>query len=253
MSTATPETHPELPWGKTDLYGRPFNAKKFRPEKDILGRWKNLRGGRRPLRELFKRKKTMQTATEKTPEPAPSAPVPAAAPETAKPANAEVVDAAELNGPEPKPAEKVSADDAGAARTESEGPKSNSFVPPGDVQPEGAATERMTPERQAAEGVCVMFYTVGAIFVGEDEWIPKKGEHEPLREAWESYFRATGAKQLPAWAAPALAMAVFAQKRLSMPKTQTTIGKIKLWLFNRRARKAGEKISDKIHEVESQK
>ena len=33
---------------EVDSLNRPFDAAKFRPEKDSLGRWKNLRGGRKP-------------------------------------------------------------------------------------------------------------------------------------------------------------------------------------------------------------
>lgn len=114
---------------------------------------------------------------------------------------------------------------------------------PGSAPTAVLAEKIDVPARTAAEGVCALFYTLGAVFIGQEEWLPRDGEHEPLRDAWEHYFHVTGAKEMPAWIAPTFATLAFAQQRLAMPKTQTAVGKIKLWFVNWRARREGRKIA----------
>lgn len=88
------------------------------------------------------------------------------------------------------------------------------------------------PARAAAEGVAVALYTVGALVIDGQEWMPEPGEHEPLVAAWESYFKITGQKEMPPLMAPVMATAIFMGKRFAKPKTRTFFEKIKSWVFN---------------------
>jgi hypothetical protein len=109
-------------------------------------------------------------------------------------------------------------------------------TPAGDPQPSQPAAEAhaqvMPSARAAAEGVAIGLYTVGALVIDGQEWMPEPGEHEPLVQAWESYFKITGTKDTPPWMAPALATAIFMGKRFMKPKTRTFFEKVKAWFFN---------------------
>jgi len=127
---------------------------------------------------------------------------------------------------------------AGAASTPAQeipevGPSETPQVDPQTSQPAAEAHAQIMPSaRAAAEGVAIALYTVGAMVIDGQEWMPEPGEHEPLVQAWESYFKTTGQKEMPPWMAPAMATAIFMGKRLTKPKTRTFFEKIKAWMFN---------------------
>jgi hypothetical protein len=110
--------------------------------------------------------------------------------------------------------------------------------------PDVNAQQMIAKRRAAAQVTAGTFIQVGMAVFG-DEWKPdvsrEFNEVEFLTQATDDYYAATGFKELPPWAALAVAYGSYAVKRLNRPVTQSKIkgwfqaakDKLILWWVNR--------------------
>lgn len=98
-------------------------------------------------------------------------------------------------------------------------------VPP--AEPDPVATD---PAQASATAMVVatMFFSAAQALGGED-FAPSEDERHQVFKAWEAYFLATGAVQLPAWAVPIIATSAYVMPRLSRPAVQERIAKFIRW------------------------
>lgn len=125
------------------------------------------------------------------------------------------------------------------------------------VKVEPSAEEQKSKATAAMLGASA----AGAVFqigiaLGGDEWRPQVNpdvglnEAENLQQAFYEYFMATGKTDLPPAMALTICISGYALPRLSMPKTQSRLGKLRDWIVLKfvtfRARKTVDKTdSDK--------
>lgn len=172
-----------------DSLRRPFDAAKFRPEKDALGRWKNLRGGRKP------------GATARPATPAAGG-TPAATPRPS---------ASYVPPDLPRP---------GAPATPAATPAST---------PAPAAAPIVSPEEYAAtaEGYIALGVPIVGAFVGDEkEWEPDDtAERDRIRAALADYLRAAGVKPTTPLGRFVAVVGGYVWKRLTRPKTAKFIAR----------------------------
>lgn len=219
-----------------DRLGRLFDAVKFRlggdgrPRFDVLGRFVNLRGGRKP--------KNKMSSNETMPaEPAPASP-PSPAPAVTAPAPAVA------QAPEPAP-DFNDVRKALGAMPANDGPA---------AAPDSAAdlAEAMSklPENPTAESLIGIFQTA-LVLVGEEEGILTTLEKEmlrrPLVRVLDKY--SIGANLMPAEIDLALvAIAIFVS-RLQRPKTATWFMKVKAWFIGKFFAAKGDKLASRLRET----
>lgn len=113
------------------------------------------------------------------------------------------------------------------------------------IPPEPEPIDQITV---AAAGAVGLVITAGSL-LGGDEWTPKDNEAANMHGAFERYFRAKGISDLdPKWDLAA-ALLAYAGPRLAMPKTQTTLQKLKAWGINLWYRWQGGRVADRVAEV----
>jgi len=232
------KTNPTAAAGIRDRFGRLFDAMKFRvggdgrPRFDALGRFVNLRGGRKP-------KNKMTTNEIKPAEPAPAvppSPEPAAAPSVTVPPP--------VAAPEPVPA----FDDVKRAlgsMPAGEGVSGPAIDSAGDL----AEAMSKLPENPTAETL-IGIYQTALVLIGQEEGILTALEKEmlrrPLVRVLDKY--AIGANIMPAEVDLALvAIAIFVS-RLQKPKTATAFMKVKAWFVQKFFASQGEKLAHKLRE-----
>jgi hypothetical protein len=199
-----PESKPPGTAMGVDSINRPFDASKFRPEKDILGRWKNLRGGKAKGAVSANRPVDTARKAETAPESQPGGIKPP---------------------PPPQPGASVIPPDEPAPAP----------IPPG--LPPG--TDRYS---LAAETYLFASYSLlDGAFAGKGEWMPDdQAEHDALKGALTGWLRSRQSEDLPPGAVFGLAAIGFAAKRFQRPNTQTRWRiywlYLRAWWGNRAAR-----------------
>lgn len=100
-------------------------------------------------------------------------------------------------------------------------------APPADAPP--GAADRFD---LAAEMYCRAGYSVlDGLFSANGEWLPESdGEHVALRGSLATYLRYKGSDDLPPGFALSLALATYASKRMSRPRTMTRLRLFVYWL-----------------------
>lgn len=176
----TPERpSPAAALPERDSLGRAFDPAKFRPELDRIGRWKNLRGGRKPSANSPSAGERRPHAVAASPaaQPADGAPA-AAAPAQATPPAPEIP----MVGPG--------------------GPPPGAPAPTAETELVGAAPgkTRVAPE-EAAEVACNALYFAIGVLTGEPGEASQSGaSHASLRRSVAAYIEAKKIETTAGWA-----------------------------------------------------
>lgn len=223
-----------------DRLGRIFDALKFRrgpdgqPRFDVLGRFVNLRGGRKKKLPTMETPSPSQPAASSHAENGASGSVtPAATPETTREASPAV--------PPPPP------DFADVKKA------LGSFDPgaePADVAGQAAAlAEEISdlPDNPTAESIIGIIQT-GLVLIGEEEGILTMQEKILLRRPLERVLKKyeIGSNTLPAEVDLALCLLGLVAARLQKPKTATFALKCKAWIMQKFFASKGEKLAAKL-------
>lgn len=139
------------------------------------------------------------------------------------------------------------------------GGQGNSVISQTATGPSASDVQRMQA-RQAGNAAANLLMTVG-IITGGEEWQPRHdvqsglNEKLMLEQAFGDYFCAKGITDIPPGFALTFAIFGYALPRLTMPKTQTRMGKakgaIKKWWINRKLKKHGMKAEETEKREES--
>lgn len=199
-----------------DKLGRLFDAQKFKPAFDTLGRWINLRAGRRNRNAATKPK--MSPA----PSPAPQSPETAAEPPPAAVPEAPAVDFSDIE----RAAKTAAIPEPGKPAAESDG----------------------EAESLSTSETLIGMIQLALMLIGDDEGVLSDVEKQMLRRPLERVLKKyeVGADVLPAELELAAVMASLVIKRLKKPKTGTFFGKIRLWFAGKVARREGERIANVV-------
>ncbi len=239
--------------GIRDRLGRLFDAVKFRlggdgrPRFDALGRFVNLRGGRK------KKYHVMQTQEKQSAAATSQSGVPD---ENNLPGNG----SPGVHGTAGAPAQSVNAPDAKAPDPVpefSDVKRALGSMPAGEgvsgpaIDSAGDLAEAMSklPENPTAETL-IGIYQTALVLIGQEEGILTALEKEmlrrPLVRVLDKY--AIGANIMPAEVDLALvAIAIFVS-RLQKPKTATAFMKVKAWFVRKFFASQGEKLASRLRE-----
>ena len=193
LKTAAPAlvaAAPDVRNENADALGRIFDASKFKPEKDTLGRWKNLRGGRpKGGQMLFPKYSARWVKTVEMPKKTPISSVPASFPIEPR-LTPEPAAPAPQTPPTPQPA-ALSADHL-----------------------------ELTAEAYLRAGYAVADTTLDAA----GEWQPDDAEeHKALKASAVAYLRTNSGEPLPPGVAFAISLAVYSFKRISRTRTAAAL------------------------------
>jgi len=235
-----------------DRLGRIFDALKFRrgadglPRFDVLGRFVNLRGGR-------KKKNVMQNIESNAP--APSAPVSSPGGDSEKISGGAVGSISGAGNPAP-----ATTADAAPAVTAAPPPDFSDVrrelgnFRPGESEPEKTPEEisaeiAQLGDNASAETIIGIIQTV-LVLIGEEEGILTASEKILLRRPLDRVLKKyeIGSETLPCELDLAICCAGLLAARLQKPKTATFFLKCKAWVIEKFFAAKGEKLAEKMRD-----
>ena len=224
-----------------DRLGRIFDASRFKPKLDALGRWVNARAGRKPT------KKTKQLSLSMSSDSTASAPVnpPPAEPSAETPPPAPPAAESPAPGATPSPAAPSFADIEKAA-----GPAALPAPGASGASAEGGEGEDAGLGMTTADSIIGIIQTA-LVLIGDDEGVLTRAEKLALRPPLERVLKKynVGADVLPAEVDLAIALALIVVARLQKPKTATWFAKVRMWFGGKVAEHKGRALAHDVREA----